>query len=83
MPSPSELAGDLRAWLAEHAEELQPYGYRHHQSLEDQYVEDPVVKVRFPKFAAGATLEHKGQTYYFVDDRTKAEFAQQQGLAAG
>lgn len=49
----------------------------------DQYVEDPVVKVRFPKFAAGATLEHKGQTYYFVDDRTKAEFARQQGLAAG
>ena len=49
----------------------------------DQYVEDPVVKVRFPKFAAGATLEHGGQTYYFVDDRTKAEFARQQGLAAG
>ncbi|HET6574377.1 MAG TPA: hypothetical protein VFG68_12290 [Fimbriiglobus sp.] len=47
----------------------------------DQYVEDPVIKVRFPKFAAGATLEHKGQTYYFVDDRTKGEFARQQGLA--
>jgi YHS domain-containing protein len=47
----------------------------------DQYVEDPVVKVRFPKFAAGATLEHGGQTYYFVDDRTKAEFARQKGLA--
>ena len=46
-----------------------------------QYVEDPVVKVRFPKFAAGATLEHGGQTYYFVDDRTKAEFARQKGLA--
>jgi YHS domain-containing protein len=47
----------------------------------DQYVEDPVVNVRFPKFAAGATLEHGGQTYYFVDDRTKAEFARQKGLA--
>ena len=49
--------------------------------MKDQYVEDPVVKVRFPKFAAGATLEQGGQTYYFVDDRTKAEFARQKGLA--
>jgi hypothetical protein len=49
----------------------------------DQYVEDPVVKVRFPKFAAGATLDHGGQTYFFVDERTKAEFAKQKGLAAG
>jgi YHS domain-containing protein len=45
----------------------------------DQYVEDPVAKVRFPKFAAGATLEHNGQTYYFVDERTKQEFVQQKG----
>ena len=48
----------------------------------DQYVEDPVVKVRFPKFAAGATLEHKGQTYFFVDDRTRQEFARQKGISA-
>ncbi len=48
----------------------------------DQYVEDPVAKVRFPKFAAGATLEHKGQTYFFVDDRTRQEFAKQQGIPA-
>ncbi|MEO2091246.1 MAG: hypothetical protein ABGY75_17430 [Gemmataceae bacterium] len=45
----------------------------------DQYVEDPVAKVRFPKFAAGATLERDGQTYYFVDELTKQEFAQQKG----
>jgi YHS domain-containing protein len=49
----------------------------------DQYVEDPVVKVRFPKFAAGATLEHGGQTYYFVDERTRQEFAKQKGIPAG
>ena len=48
----------------------------------DQYVEDPVVKVRFPKFAAGATLEHQGQTYFFVDERTKQEFAKQKGIPA-
>jgi hypothetical protein len=43
----------------------------------DQYVEDPVVKVRFPKFAAGATLQRDGQTVYFIDEQTKAEFEQQ------
>jgi hypothetical protein len=48
----------------------------------DQYVEDPVIKVRFPKFAAGATLEHGGQTHYFVDERTRQEFAKQKGITA-
>lgn len=46
-----------------------------------QVVEDPVAKVSFPKFAAGATLEHGGQTYHFVDDKSKAEFAKQKGIA--
>jgi YHS domain-containing protein len=40
-----------------------------------EYVEDPVAKVKFPKFAAGATLEKNGQTYYFIDESTKREFA--------
>lgn len=46
-----------------------------------EYVEDPVAKVSFPKFAAGAILEHSGQTYYFVDDSTRADFAKQKGIA--
>ena len=48
-----------------------------------EYVEDPVAKIKFPKFAAGATLEHGGQTHYFIDDTTKAEFAKQKGIATG
>ena len=44
-----------------------------------EYVEDPVAKVRFPKFAAGATLDHGGQTYYFIDDSTRQEYAKQKG----
>ncbi len=40
-----------------------------------EYVEDPIAKVKFPKFAAGATLEQGGQTYYFIDENTKREFA--------
>jgi YHS domain-containing protein len=39
-----------------------------------EMVEDPVAKVKFPKFAAGATLEKDGQTYYFIDEKSKAEF---------
>ena len=47
-----------------------------------EFVEDPIAKVQFPKFAAGATLDHAGQTYFFIDDTTKAEFARQKGITA-
>ena len=33
--------------------------HENHYYLKDQMVEDPVAKVRFPKFAAAATLEHE------------------------
>lgn len=46
-----------------------------------ELVEDPVAKVKFPKFAAGAALEHGGQTHYFIDDTTRDQFAQQKGIA--
>lgn len=46
-----------------------------------EYVEDPIAKVKFPKFAAGASLDHGGQTYYFIDNQTRAEFAKQKGIA--
>jgi YHS domain-containing protein len=46
-----------------------------------EMVEDPVERISFPKFAAGATLEHEGKTYFFIDDRTRAEFARQKGIA--
>jgi hypothetical protein len=46
-----------------------------------ELVEDPVAKIKFPKFAAGATLQHAGQTYYFIDDQSKATFAAQNRLA--
>jgi YHS domain-containing protein len=46
--------------------------------LKDHMVEDPVAKVRFPKYAAGATLEVKGKTFYFIEEVTLREFQQQQ-----
>lgn len=59
------------------------YAQIHESEVLDKadYVEDPVAKVQFPTFAAGATLEHGGQTYYFIDDSTKAEFVKQKGTA--
>jgi YHS domain-containing protein len=46
--------------------------------LKDHMVQDPIAKVRFPKFAAGAKLEVGGKTHYFVDETTLREFQQQQ-----
>ena len=46
-----------------------------------EYVEDPVTKVKFPRFAAGETLEHDGQTFFFIDGSTKAEFIKSKNLA--
>jgi len=40
----------------------------------DQMVEDPVARVRFPKFAAAATLERKGEKFYFISEGTRRKF---------
>jgi hypothetical protein len=45
--------------------------------MKDQMVEDPVAHVRFPKFAAAATLELGGQKFYFIGDETRREFEKQ------
>jgi YHS domain-containing protein len=45
-------------------------------------VEDPVANVRFPKYAAGATLEVQGKTYYFIDETTRQEFQKRQATSA-
>lgn len=50
--------------------------------LKDQMVEDPVAKVRFPKLAAGATLDWQGQKYFFLGEETRNEFAKQHGIGA-
>lgn len=48
------------------------------QYLKDHMVEDPVIGVRFPQFAAGASLELNGKTYYFVGEETRREFEKRQ-----
>jgi YHS domain-containing protein len=44
--------------------------------LKDHMVEDPVAKVRFPKYAAGATLDVDGRTLYFLSETTLREYQQ-------
>jgi YHS domain-containing protein len=44
------------------------------EHLKDYLVEDPVAKVRFPKYLASSTLERDGRTYFFVDEQTRQEF---------
>jgi YHS domain-containing protein len=47
------------------------------EHLKDQLVEDPVTRIRFPKYLASSTLERDGRTYYFVDEDTRREFEKQ------
>jgi hypothetical protein len=63
------IVGFVRTYLSLH--ENQYY-------LKEHMVEDPIAKVRFPKYAAGATLDVAGKTHYFLDERTLREFKQQQ-----
>jgi hypothetical protein len=46
--------------------------------LKGHLVEDPIAKVRFPKYAAGATLEAGGRTVYFIDESTLREYQKKQ-----
>jgi YHS domain-containing protein len=75
----------LETWLDEWIVKFVEFYVRLHESEvygRSGYVEDPMVNVKFPKFAAGATLEHNGTTYYFINERTREDFARQQGVTA-
>jgi hypothetical protein len=49
--------------------------------LRDRMVEDPIAHVRFPDFAAGASLEWQGQKFYFIGEETRREFAAKNKIA--
>ena len=53
------------------------------EQLKDLLVQDPITKIRFPKYLASSTLERDGQTYYFVDEATRREFEQQSAAVGG
>jgi len=49
--------------------------------LKEHMVQDPVALVRFPSFAAAATLEWNGQKYYFLAEETRREFVDVHNIA--
>jgi YHS domain-containing protein len=51
--------------------------YENTYYLKDHLVQDPVAKVRFPKYAAAAQLERDGQTVYFISEATRRQYEQQ------
>ncbi len=50
------------------------------EQLKDEFVQDPVARIRFPKYLASSTLERGGLTYYILDENTRREFEQQPTL---
>ena len=50
--------------------------------LKEHTVLDPVAGVRFPKYAAAATMDVGGKTYYFIGEETRREFESKQGEAS-
>ncbi len=48
--------------------------------LKGKTVTDPVSGTQFPKYAAAESLQHEGQTYYFIGAETRREFQKQKGL---
>jgi YHS domain-containing protein len=50
--------------------------------LKDHMVQDPVAGVRFPRYAAAATVERNGKTYYFIGEETRREFEAEHGTVS-
>lgn len=68
----------LAQWVDDRIVEFVRTYFEIHQNqyyLKDQMVEDPVAKISFPRYAAGATLDVDGKTLYFLSEETKREFS--------
>ena len=63
------IVGFVRAYLAVH---------ENNHYLKGHMVQDPIAGVSFPKYAAGATLQRGGKTYYFISEETCREFERKQ-----
>ena len=80
MPASDRHADSITKWLDDRIVGFAKTYLSLHENehyLKGQMVDDPVAHVRFPKFAAGATCQRKGMTFYFISDETAAEFEKQ------
>lgn len=48
--------------------------------LKGHMVTDPISDTQFPKYAAAATLNYEGKTYYFIGEETRKAFAEKKGI---
>ena len=49
--------------------------------LKDHMVVDPIAGIRFPKFAAATVLDWQGAKHYFISEKTRREFEQQNSIS--
>ena len=49
--------------------------------LKGHMVVDPISYTRFPKYAAGATLDWQGTKHYFIGEETRQAFAKKNGIS--
>lgn len=76
---------ELEKWFDERIIAFVKTAKEMHQNqnyLKGHLVMDPVAGVQLPKFAAKATLEADGNTYYFISDETFNEFQRRRDTAA-
>ena len=68
-----QIVSFVRTYLAVH---------ENNHYLKGHVVQDPIAGISFPKYAAGATLDRGGKTYYFISEETCREFERKQPVAA-
>jgi YHS domain-containing protein len=67
----------VAAWIDDRLIEFVHTYFSLHENehyLKDHLVEDPIARIRFPRFAAAATSVRDGQTYHFISKETKEQF---------
>lgn len=76
-----EVVGE---WIDDRLVETVQVYFQLHQScyyLRESLVEDPIAKFEFPMYAAAATCECNGQTYFFISEEARDAFRKEHPLA--
>ena len=66
------VVGFVRTYLGLHENE---------QYMKEHMVADPIAGIRFPKYAAAASVEWQGQKYYFISEDTRREFEKKNAVS--
>lgn len=83
-PLESIDAGVVAKWIDDRIVDFVKTYLSLHQNqfyLKGHMVSDPISGTQLPKYAAAATLDWQGKTYYFVGEATRLEFAKKNGIS--